>query len=130
MAEKDNKKIKNMISEIESLTVLELNELVEALEDKFGVVAAAPTAGSATEGEAGSEAKNEKSEYTVMLTETGANKIAVIKAVREINNKLGLKEAKDLVESAPKPVAENVKKEDAEEAKKKLEVAGAKVDLT
>lgn len=128
MAEKS--KIKGIISEIEGLTVLELNELVKALEEKFGVSAAAMTAPAAapatTEGEAKAE---EKSEYDVILAAAGDQKIKVIKAVREINQQLGLKEAKELVESAPKTVVEKAKKEDAEEAKKKLEAAGAKVEL-
>jgi len=124
----NGKKIQQIIEQIEGLTVLELNELVKSLEDKFGVVAAtAAVAPSASAGEdAGTE---EKSEYTVVLAETGSNKIGVIKAVREINNSLGLKEAKDLVESAPKPVLENTEKETAQAAKEKLEAAGAKVEL-
>ncbi|MFH1896561.1 MAG: 50S ribosomal protein L7/L12 [bacterium] len=127
MAE-ENKKIQEIIGQVEALTVLELNSLVEQLEDKFGVVAAAPvSAGSAAAQD--SAATEEKSEYTVVLADTGANKIGVIKAIREINNTLGLKEAKDLAESAPKPLLENAKKEDAQKAKEKLEAAGAKVEL-
>jgi large subunit ribosomal protein L7/L12 len=120
-------KIESIIAEIEKLTVLELNELVKALEDKFGVVAAAASTATGAAPEAA--ATEEKTEFNVVLTETGANKIGVIKAVREIIPTLGLKEAKDLVEAAPKTVAEGVKKEAAEEAKKKLEAAGAKVEL-
>lgn len=131
MTEK-KEKVDELISQIEGLTVLELNELVKALEEKFGVSAAAlaPVA-AGTAVPAGGEAADaeEKSEYTVELTEAGAEKIKVIKAVREINQDLGLKEAKELVEAAPKVVAENVKKEDAEAAKSKLEAAGAKVTL-
>jgi len=124
-------KIEGIIKEIESLTVLELNDLVKALEEKFGVSAAAmavPTTTSAApaEGEAKAE---EKSAYDVILAAAGDQKIKVIKAVREINQQLGLKEAKELVESAPKPVLEKAKKEDAAAAKKKLEEAGAKVEL-
>jgi large subunit ribosomal protein L7/L12 len=130
MVEKN--KIDGIIKEIEGLTVLELNELVKTLEEKFGVSAAAMTAPAAATaapaaGEAG--AVEEKSEYDVVLAATGEQKIKVIKAVREINQQLGLKEAKELVDSAPKPVLEKAKKEDAEAAKKKLEEAGAKVEL-
>ena len=119
-----------IIEAVEKLTVLELAELVKALEDKFGVSAAAPTVvAAAPASAAGSgEAKEEKSEYQVMLTACGANKIGVIKALREINQELGLKEAKDLAEAAPKEVG-TYKKEVAEEAKKKLEAAGAQVEL-
>lgn len=125
----------DFVTSIEEMSVLELNELVKALEEKFGVTAAvpmaaaAPTAGSGTtpvEGEASAE---EQSTFNVILASSGANKIGVIKAVREINPNLGLKEAKDLVDSAPKPVAEGVNKEAAEEAKKKLTEAGATVEL-
>ncbi len=128
MAKKD---IEGIIKDVESLTVLELNELVKALEEKFGVSAAAMAAPAAAPAEqAEGEAKaEEKSEYDVILAAAGDQKIKVIKAVREINQQLGLKEAKELVESAPKLVLEKAKKEDAEEAKKKLEAAGAKVEL-
>lgn len=121
------KKVVDMVSEMK---VLELAELVKVLEDKFGV-SAAPVAVAAAGGAAavgGAEAE-EKSAYNVVLMEAGSNKIGVIKAVREVVPELGLKEAKDLVEAAPKPVKEGVKKEQAEEIKKKLEEAGAKVDL-
>ena len=129
MAKKD---IEGLIKDIESLSVLELNELVKALEEKFGVSAAlsaaqAPLSGAAAQPEA--EAQEEKSEYDVILAAAGDQKIKVIKAVREINQQLGLKEAKELVESAPKTVLEKAKKDDAAEAKKKLETAGAKVEL-
>jgi large subunit ribosomal protein L7/L12 len=117
------------LSALDSMTVLELNDLVKAIEEKFGVSAAsmaAPAAGGAAGG--GAAAAEEKTEFNVVLTETGANKVSVIKAVREITG-LGLKEAKDLVDGAPKAVKEGVSKADAEAAKKKLEEAGAKVEL-
>jgi len=122
-----------IIQSIENMTVLQLSELVKALEEKFGVsaqamVAAAPVS-SASATNAAPAAEEEKTEFDVILTDAGANKIGVIKAVREINSTLGLVEAKTLVESAPKPVLEGAKKEDAQEAKKKLEEAGAKVEL-
>ncbi|MEW6008033.1 MAG: 50S ribosomal protein L7/L12 [Candidatus Omnitrophota bacterium] len=123
-------KIEEVIKTIEGLSVLELSELVKALEDKFGVAAmpvmAAGAAGPAA-GAAGQE-EEEKATFNVVLAEAGANKIQVIKEVRAITN-LGLKEAKDLVDSAPKPVKENVPKAEANEIKKKLEAAGAKVEL-
>ena len=117
------------LAALDSMTVLELNDLVKAIEEKFGVSAAsmaAPAAGGAAGG--GAAAAEEKTEFNVVLTEAGANKVSVIKAVREITG-LGLKEAKDLVDGAPKPVKEGVSKADAEAAKKKLEEAGAKVEL-
>ena len=117
------------LTALDSMTVLELNELVKAIEEKFGVSAAAmaaPAAGGAAAG--GAAAAEEKTEFNVVLTEAGANKVSVIKAVREITG-LGLKEAKDLVDGAPKPVKEGMAKADAEAAKKKLEEAGAKVEL-
>jgi len=120
-------KILDMVSE---MTVLELAELVKVLEDKFGV-SAAPAAVAVAGGAAGDAAAGgaeEKSSYNVNLVEAGSNKIGAIKAVREVTE-LGLKEAKDLVEAAPKLVREGVKKEEAEEIKKKLEAAGAKVEL-
>ncbi len=122
-----SEKFQSIISEIEKLSVLELSELVKALEEKFGVSAAAPVmmGGAAPAAVAASE---EKSEFTVELTESGANKIGVIKVVREITG-VGLKEAKDLVDGAPKAVKENVAKAEAEEMKKKLEEAGGKVTL-
>ncbi|MHB8871135.1 MAG: large subunit ribosomal protein L7/L12 [Candidatus Doudnabacteria bacterium Gr01-1014_77] len=122
-----SEKFQSIISEIEKLSVLELSELVKALEEKFGVSAAAPVmmGGAAP---AAAAAGEEKSEFTVELTEGGANKIGVIKVVREITG-VGLKEAKDLVDGAPKAVKENVAKAEAEEMKKKLEEAGGKVTL-
>ncbi|MFM8928550.1 MAG: 50S ribosomal protein L7/L12 [Betaproteobacteria bacterium] len=117
------------LTALDSMTVLELNDLVKAIEEKFGVSAAsmaAPAAGGAAGG--GAAAAEEKTEFTVVLAEAGANKVGVIKAVREITG-LGLKEAKDLVDGAPKPVKEGIAKTDAEAAKKKLEEAGAKVEL-
>lgn len=123
-------KLDDMIKSIEGMTVLELSDLVKALEDKFGVKAnmpmmAAPAAGA----QAGAApAAEEKSTFSVVLTSAGGNKISVIKEVRTITN-LGLKEAKDLVDAAPKPVKDGVTKEEAEEIKKKLEAAGATVEL-
>ena len=118
------------LTALDSMMVLELNDLVKAIEEKFGVSAAAmaaPAAGGGAGGGAAAAAE-EKTEFTVVLTEAGANKVSVIKAVREITG-LGLKEAKDLVDGAPKPVKEGANKADAEAAKKKLEEAGAKVEL-
>ena len=120
----------DIIKAIEEMSVLELSELVKELEDKFGVSAAAPAmmmpmAGAAAPAAA---AEEEKTEFDVVLVEHGANKIGVIKVVREITG-LGLKEAKELVDSAPKPVKEQATKEEAEEIQKKLEEAGAKVEL-
>ncbi len=120
-----SEKINAMIEEVKSLTVLELAELVHALEDTFGVSAAAAVAAAPAAGAAEAE---EKTEFDVVLTEVGANKIAVIKAVREITG-LGLKEAKELVDGAPKAIKEGVGKDEAEEIQKKLEEAGAKVEL-
>lgn len=122
-------KVAKVIEEVEKLSVLELSELVHALEDKFGVSAAAPVAVAAAGPAAAAAPAEEKTEFDVVLAAAGANKIAVIKAVREINQSLGLKEAKDLVEAAPKAVLEGVKKEDAEAAKAKLTEAGATVEL-
>src|SRR5512133_2387183 len=114
------------LTALDSMTVMELNDLVKAIEEKFGVSAASMAAPAAAA--AAAPAAEEKTEFTVQLTEVGANKVQVIKAVREITG-LGLKEAKDLVDGAPKPVKEGIAKADAEAAKKKLEEAGAKVDL-
>jgi len=117
------------LTALDSMTVMELNDLVKAIEEKFGVSAAAmaaPAAGGAAGG--GAAAAEEKTDFNVMLVEAGANKVSVIKAVREITG-LGLKEAKDLVDGAPKAVKEGMPKADAEAAKKKLEEAGAKVEL-
>lgn len=122
-------KLDKIAKEIEGLSVLEVADLAKYLEDKFGVVAmAAPAAGPAA-GEVPAEAAEEKSSFTVVLTAAGDNKLGVIKAVRELDQALGLMEAKKLVESAPQDVLKDVKKEQAEEAKKKLEAAGAKVEL-
>ena len=115
------------LTALDSMTVLELNDLVKAIEEKFGVSAAAMAAPAAG-GAAAAPAAEEKTEFNVVLTEAGANKVSVIKAVREITG-LGLKEAKDLVEAAPKAVKEGLAKADAEAAKKKLEEAGAKVEV-
>ena len=119
-------KIENIIAEIEKLTVLELADLVKAIEEKFGVSAAAAAVVAAPV--AGAAAAEEKTEFNVVLKEAGANKIAVIKVVREATG-LGLKEAKDLVDGAPKTVKENVAKEEAEELKAKFAEAGAVVEL-
>ncbi|NLI68808.1 MAG: 50S ribosomal protein L7/L12 [Bacilli bacterium] len=116
-----------IIDAIKEMSVLELNELVKAIEEEFGVTAAAPVAvaGAAA---GGAEAGEEKSEFDVILADAGASKIKVIKVVREITG-LGLKDAKELVDNAPKPVKEGVAKEEAEEMKAKLEEVGAKVEL-
>jgi large subunit ribosomal protein L7/L12 len=120
-----------IIDTLEGLTVLELNELVKALEEKWGVSAAAPVAVAGAAGAAAGGAvveEEEQTEFDVVLTEIGSQKIQVIKAVRELTS-LGLKEAKDLVDSAPKAIKEGVAKEEAEAAKAKLEEAGAKVEI-
>jgi|TARA_B100001964_G_C14199776_1_gene585194 large subunit ribosomal protein L7/L12 len=117
-----------LIEEIKKMSVLDLSDLVTALEDEFGVSAAAPVAVAAAPTEA-SAAEEEKDSFDVVLKEFGAKKIAVIKAVRELTP-LGLKEAKDLVEAAPKAVLEGASKEDADSAKTKLEEAGATVELS
>lgn len=133
---KASAKVKKLIEEIESLTVLELSEVVKALEDKFGPpqvapLSVAPSGQAAQQGIQPEETKADEGQtaFNVILTSVGENKISVIKAVREINQTLGLKEAKDLVEAAPKEVLNAVNKETAEEAKKKLETAGATVEL-
>ena len=113
---------------LDSMTVLELNDLVKAIEEKFGVSAASMAAPAAGGGGAGAAVAEEKTEFNVVLLEAGAQKVQVIKAVRELTG-LGLKEAKDLVDGAPKNVKESVIKADAEAGKKKLEDAGAKVEL-
>ncbi|MBU1913548.1 MAG: 50S ribosomal protein L7/L12 [Candidatus Omnitrophica bacterium] len=127
----DNKKIEEMLSTVEQMSVLELSNLVKALEEKFGVTAQAPVAvalaGVPAAGGAAAPAE-EKTTFTVVLASSGASKIQVIKEIRTITN-LGLKEAKDLVEGAPKTVKEGVSKEEAEDIKKKLEAQGAKVEL-
>src|SRR5881409_1960141 len=117
------------LTALDSMTVMELNDLVKAIEEKFGVSAAAmaaPAAGGA--GGAAAPVAEEKTEFTVQLLEAGANKVQVIKAVRELTG-LGLKEAKDLVDGAPKPVKENIGKDEAAAVKKKLEDAGATVEM-
>jgi large subunit ribosomal protein L7/L12 len=116
------------LTSLDSMTVMELNDLVKAIEEKFGVSAAAMAAPAAGGGGGAAAAVEEKTDFNVVLLETGANKVSVIKAVREITG-LGLKEAKDLVDAAPKVVKEAVPKADAEAAKKKLEEAGAKAEL-
>ncbi|MEG0853657.1 MAG: 50S ribosomal protein L7/L12 [Angelakisella sp.] len=121
-----SEKIIKFVEEVKTLTVLELAELVKAIEEEFGVSAAAPVMVAAA-GPTAAEAE-EKSEFDVILVEAGANKMAVIKLVKEVTG-LGLKEAKDVVDNAPKPVKEAASKADAEELKKKLEEAGAKVEL-
>ncbi len=120
--------VTKLIEEVKALTVLELSELVKALEEEFGVSAAAPVAVAAAPAAAGAAAAEEKTEFDVVLKDIGAEKIKVIKAVREITG-LGLGEAKALVEAAPKAVKEGASKEDAESIKAKLEEAGASVEL-
>jgi len=124
-----SEKLQKIATEVEKLTVVEMADLAKYLEEKFGVsampIAAAPAAASAD----ASAAKEEKSTFTVNLTDAGANKLAVIKAVREILPNLGLMDAKKMVESAPKELLKDVKKEAAEEARKKIEAAGGKVEL-
>jgi large subunit ribosomal protein L7/L12 len=117
-----------ILDKISSMTVLELSELIKAMEEKFGVSAAAAVAAAAPAAGAAAPAVEEQTEFTVMLTSYGDNKVNVIKAVREITG-LGLKEAKDLVDGAPKAVKEGINKADAEAAKKKLDDAGAKADV-
>ena len=121
--------VSDIVEKVEKLSLLEVSELVKALEEKFGVSAAAPVMVAGAVGGAATAPVEEKTEFTVMLMGAGANKIASIKAVREIKPELGLAEAKTFVEAAPKAVLENVKKEVAEEAKKKLTDAGATVEL-
>ena len=121
-------KVTNLVEEVKGLTVLELSELVKALEEEFGVSAAAPVAMMAGPAAGAAAAEEEKTEFPPVLAEVGGNKIAVIKVVREITG-LGLKEAKELVDGAPKPVKENVSKDEADSIKAKLEEAGAKVEI-
>jgi large subunit ribosomal protein L7/L12 len=116
------------LTALDSMSVMDLNELVKAIEEKFGVSAAAMSAPAAGGGGAAAAVAEEQTEFTVTLTDFGANKVSVIKAVRELTG-LGLKEAKDLVDGTPKPVKEAVSKADAEAAKKKLEDAGAKAEI-
>ena len=123
-------KFKDLVEQIEKLSVLDLSELVKVLEDKFGVSAAAPMMMGAMPAAAGAaEPVEEKTSFDVVLASAGAQKINVIKAVREIKPDLGLKEAKDLVDAAPKEILTGAKKEDAEAAKAKLEAAGATVEM-
>jgi large subunit ribosomal protein L7/L12 len=122
----------DLIEEIKTMSVLDLAEVVKALEEEFGVSAAAPVvvaSGPGAGGDAGGDAVEEKTEFDVVLKDIGANKISVIKAVRELTP-LGLKEAKDLVEAAPKPILEGASKDDADAAKSKLEEAGAAVEIS
>ena len=130
---KKSSALDDIMAAIKKMNVLELSELVKALEEEFGVTAAAPVAVAAPVGaapvETGAAEAEEKTEFNVILKDFGANKINVIKAVRELTA-LGLKESKDLVESAPKPIREGVSKEDAASMKEKLEAAGATVDVT
>ena len=131
-AEKKATATQDIMATIKNMTVLELAELVKALEEEFGVSAAVPVAAAAAapaESLAAPAAEEEKTEFNVILKEMGANKINVIKAVRELTT-LGLKESKDLVEAAPKPVKEGVSKDEAAAAKQKLEAAGATVEIT
>ena len=121
-------KVLKLIEDVKALTIMEMSELVKALEEEFGVSAAAAVVAAAPGAAAAAPAAEEKTEFDVVLAEVGANKIAVIKVVREITG-LGLKEAKDLVDNAPKAVKEGVSKDDAEAAKAKLEEAGAKIEL-
>ncbi len=124
-------KFKSLVEEIEKMSVLDLSEFVKILEDKFGVSAAAPAmmmSAPAAGGDAGGDVAEEKSEFTVELIDVGANKISVIKAVKAITG-LGLADAKALVDATPKTIKEDVKKEEAEEMKKKIEDAGGKVEL-
>ncbi|MBM4402043.1 MAG: 50S ribosomal protein L7/L12 [Candidatus Cloacimonetes bacterium] len=123
------KKLESIITEIEKLTILEAADLVKALQEKFGVTAAAPTVVAPAAVAEEETKKEEKNTYDVILQSAGENKIAVIKVLREIKPDLGLKEAKTLTEEAPKAILEDAKKEEAEEVKKKLEAAGAKVEL-
>lgn len=122
------KAVEEIIAAIKDMTVLELSQLVKSLETEFGVTAAAPVVAAAAAPAEAAPAAEEKTEFTVTLKEVGPNKINVIKAVRELTS-LGLKESKDLVESAPKPVKEGISKEEAATAKQKLEAAGAKAEI-
>ena len=123
-----SEKITNILEEIKTLTILELADLVKAVEEEFGVSAAAPVGVVAVAGAAAAPAAEEKTEFDVILTGFGDKKLNVIKAVREITG-LGLKEAKDMVEGCPKPVKEGVSKDDADKLKAELEAAGATVEI-
>jgi large subunit ribosomal protein L7/L12 len=122
------KKIEDVVTMVEGLTVLELADLVKKLEEKFGVTAAMPMMMAGGAGAAAGEAAEVKDEFDVMLVSTGDKKIQVLKVVREVTG-LGLKEAKELVDTAPKPIKTGVKKAEAEEIKKKIEAEGAKVEI-
>lgn len=124
-----SEKVTKLVDQVSELSVLEVAELVKALEEKFGVSAAPVAVAGAGVAAAAAAPAEEKTEFDVVVTDAGANKIGVIKAVREIKTDLGLVEAKNLVEKAPATILEGAKKEDAEAAKKKLEEAGAKVEL-
>lgn len=121
-------KVAKLIEDVKALTVLELNELVKALEEEFGVSAAAPVAVAAAPAAGGAAAAEEKSEFDIILKAAGANKVAVIKAVKEVTG-LGLKEAKEIVDGAPKAIKEGASKEDTETIKAKLTEAGAEVEV-
>lgn len=123
-----SEKVTQMIEEVKALTVLELSELVKALEEEFGVSAAAPVAMMAAPAAGGAAAADEKTEFTPVLASIGDKKIEVIKAVRELTG-LGLKEAKELVDGAPKPIKENVSKDECDAIVKRMEEAGAKVEV-
>lgn len=123
-----SEKVQTILGLIDQLTVLDASELVKAMEEKYGVSAAAPVAVAAPAAGAAAPAVEEKTEFTVILKDAGANKIQVIKEVRVITG-LGLKEAKDLVDNPPKPVKENISKDEANEIKKKIEAAGGAVEL-
>ena len=123
-----SEKVLKLIEDVKSLTVLELSELVKALEEEFGVSAAAPVAVAAAPAAGGAAAAEEKTEFDVILKSAGASKMGVIKLVKEITG-LGLKEAKEMIDNAPKTIKEAASKADAEDIKKKLEDAGAKVEL-
>jgi len=123
-----SKKLNDIMKSVEEISVLELSTLVKAMEEKFGVTAAVPMAAAVGVAAPAADAVEEKSAFTVVLTDCGANKINVIKEIRSVTT-LGLKEAKDLADSAPKPIKENIPKEEAEAIKKKIEAAGGKVEL-
>ena len=123
-----SEKITALIEEVKALTVLELSELVKALEEEFGVSAAAPMAIAAAPAAAAAPVEEEKTEFTPVLADFGAQKLQVIKVIRDITG-LGLKEAKELVEGCPKPIKENIQKDEAEAIKAKLEEVGAKVEI-
>jgi large subunit ribosomal protein L7/L12 len=120
--------VDDLLDQIGSLTLLEAADLKKKMEDKFGVTAAAPVAFAAAPGAGAAAVVEEKTEFDVILTAVGEKKIEVLKVVREVTG-LGLKEAKDVVDSAPKPIKEKIKKEEADQIKQKLEAAGAKVDI-